>query len=299
MTITYGSEREARALISHLIEPEDKAMARAITDFGAVGALDFIREGGHAEGSENKLLQGRIAGRLGGMKPMREVLDRAREQGIEFIIPGDAEFPRSLTREVIGDSAPVGLWVKGRPLPLDDIDKPLAFVGARASSSYGEHVTTELVSAAVASGYTIVSGGAYGIEGAAHRAAMMAGGETVCFQAGGLDRPYPAGHQGMLERIGINGTLVSEVPPGSVPTKWRFLARNRLIAAASHGVVVVEAGGRSGSTETARRAAEFGVHVMAVPGPITSATSIGTNRLIAEGTAELITNIQDIKEVLQ
>jgi DNA processing protein len=145
----------------------------------------------------------------------------------------------------------------------------------------------------------IVSGAAYGIDGMAHRGALAAGGVTTAWLAGGVERAYPAGHRDLLERIvAAGGAVVSEVPCGSAPTKWRFLSRNRLIAAAADATVVVEAGWRSGSLNTASHAATLGRPLGAVPGPVTSAASAGCHRLLREFDGVCVTGSDDIRELL-
>ena len=146
-------------------------------------------------------------------------------------------------------------------------------------------------------GYTIVSGAAYGIDGMAHRAALASHGLTVAFLAGGLDRFYPSGHEDLLTRITESGAVVSEVPCGTMPTKWRFLQRNRLIAAASQATVVLEAGWRSGSLNTAGHASALGRPLGAVPGPVTSVTSAGCHRLIRDYDAVCVTNADEMAEL--
>jgi DNA processing protein len=143
----------------------------------------------------------------------------------------------------------------------------------------------------------VVSGGAYGIDGAAHRAALAVEGVTVAVLAGGLDIPYPAGHSGLLHRIGSNGLLVTEYPPGVRPARHRFLTRNRLVAAFAGAAVVVEAGLRSGAANTAAWARALGRIVGAVPGPVTSSASTGCHALLRAG-AEVITRAEDIVEMV-
>jgi DNA processing protein len=144
----------------------------------------------------------------------------------------------------------------------------------------------------------VISGAAYGIDGAAHRAALATGGHTIALLAGGVERPYPAGHASLIERVAHAGAVASEVPCGSMPTKWRFLARNRLIAAMADATVVVEAGWRSGSLNTAAHAADLGRPLGAVPGAITSATSAGCHRLLREYGATCVTSASDVRELL-
>ena len=131
-------------------------------------------------------------------------------------------------------------------------------VGARASTEYGNRVAADLAFGLGSAGLEIVSGGAYGIDAAAHRGALAAGAVTVAVSAGGLDRPYPTGNAALFEQIAAAGLLISESPPGCAPQRHRFLSRNRLIAAFSSGIVVVEAAGRSGATNTANHARRLG-----------------------------------------
>lgn len=173
----------------------------------------------------------------------------------------------------------------------------VSIVGARASSGYGEHVASELAGDLAATGAVIVSGGAYGIDGVAHRAALGVQGATIAFLAGGVDRLYPAGHQALLRQIADEGALVSEPPCGTAPTKWRFLARNRLIAALGQATVVVEAGWRSGSLNTAAHAATLGRPLGAVPGAVTSASSAGCHRLLREYDAQCVTSAREVREL--
>jgi DNA processing protein len=216
---------------------------------------------------------------------------------MRVLIPGDADWPASVNG--LGDHAPVALWAKGDAgLLAGPVWDRLTVTGARASTGYGEHVTAELVQSAVADSRTVLSGGAYGVDGAAHRAALASGGSTVAVLAGGLDRPYPAGHTELLARVGKEGLLLSELPPGAAPTKWRFLQRGRLLAALSGTVIIAEAGYQSGSLHTAARAIELGRPVGAIPGPLTSAASAGCHRLLREGLGSIITGYDDVRELL-
>lgn len=174
----------------------------------------------------------------------------------------------------------------------------MALVGARAATGYGEHVTMEASAGLVDRGFAIVSGAAYGIDGMAHRAALASRGRTIAFLAGGVDRFYPSGHDALLNRIVEHGVVASELPCGSAPTRWRFLQRNRLIAAASQATVVLEAGWRSGALNTAHHANDAGHPVGAVPGPVTSAASAGCHRLIRDGEAVLVTSVDDMAQLV-
>ena len=192
---------------------------------------------------------------------------------------------------------PLVLWAIG-PLRLDDVtERAAAIVGTRACTAYGEHVAADLSAGLAENDVAIVSGGAYGIDGAAHRAALAVDGMTVAVLAGGVDVFYPAGHSALLHRVGATGLLVSEYPPGVRPARHRFLTRNRLVAAMSGATVVVEAGIRSGAASTAAWARALGRVVCAVPGPVTSSASTGCHELLRAG-AELVTRADEVREVI-
>jgi DNA processing protein len=197
----------------------------------------------------------------------------------------------------LGLHAPIALWLRGNISTMLTLEQSISLVGARAATGYGEHVTMEASASLVDRGYTIVSGAAYGIDGMAHRAALASSGQTVAFLAGGVDRFYPSGHDALLARIVESGAVVSELPCGSQPTKWRFLQRNRLIAAASQATIVMEAGWRSGSLNTAGHAAALGRPLGAVPGPVTSMASAGCHRLIRDFDAVCVTNAAEMAEL--
>ncbi|MFZ1177334.1 MAG: DNA-processing protein DprA, partial [Mycobacterium sp.] len=190
---------------------------------------------------------------------------------------------------------PMVLWALG-PERLDEVaQRAAAVVGTRAATAYGEHVAADLAAGLAERDVAVVSGGAYGIDGAAHRAALACDGVTVAVLAGGLDIPYPAGHSALLHRIGQYGLLFTEYPPGVRPARHRFLTRNRLVAAVAGAAVVVEAGLRSGAANTAAWARALGRVVGAVPGPVTSSASAGCHALLRNG-AELVTRADDIVE---
>lgn len=215
----------------------------------------------------------------------------------KLVTPLDDFWPASLND--LGWGSPAALWVAGRAEALDHLKKSIAMVGSRTATGYGKSVTNELVSGLVSQGYCIVSGGAYGIDAIAHQAAISLGSPTIAVMAGGVDRLYPSGNQGLLGEIAERWAVISELPPGSSPTKWRFLQRNRLIAALSRATVVVEAGWRSGSINTANHATTINRRVGAVPGSLHSPTSAGCHRLIREQVAELVTSAQDVIDLAE
>jgi DNA processing protein len=223
-------------------------------------------------------------------------LQQAHRTGTALLLPGDPLWPAGV--DDLGQHAPLALWWRGRPDALDDLRHSIALVGARAATGYGEHVAMEAAAGLVDRGLAIVSGAAYGIDGMAHRSALASNGTTIAFLAGGVDRFYPSGHDALLGRIVEAGAVLSELPCGAAPTKWRFLQRNRLIAAASGATVVLEAGWRSGSLNTAGHAAALGRPLGAVPGPVTSPTSAGCHRLLRDYDAICVTNAAEMAELI-
>lgn len=311
-------DRFARITWSVIAEPGDAIALLARTWCGPAQALRLAREGSATDllsslggelprdasepgGGTNRLRAERALARwrsrLSAIDPTA-VIEDAQHRGIRIITPEDQEWPELL--EDLHETAPHCLWLHG-PGRLDDLvgGRSVALVGSRASTAYGEDAAGSLGADFAARGGTVVSGGAYGIDAAAHRGALAApDGATIAVLAGGLDRLYPRGNTQLLERIRKRHLLVSEAPPGTAPTRWRFLARNRLIAALSQAVVVVEASWRSGALSTARLADQLSRPVGAVPGPITSAASAGCHRLIRERGAVLITEPAEVLDLL-
>lgn len=295
-------DRFARGIWSALTEPGDGTGGALRDRWGAAEALAIavLTDGREAEAAEAgvdpvslKKARERWHPRVEGVG---ETFAAARRAGAVLLTPADPQWPAGF--DDLGPHAPVALWTLGAPERPLTPGSAVALVGARAATAYGEHVAMELAAELGATGTTIVSGAAYGVDGSAHRAALRVDGLTVALLAGGVDRPYPAGHSDLLDRIARTGVVASEVPCGSTPTKWRFLARNRLIAAAAQATVVVEAGWRSGSLNTAHHAASLGRPLGAVPGPITSAASAGCHRLLREADAQCITAADDVRELL-
>jgi DNA processing protein len=229
--------------------------------------------------------------RLSGADPDADLAVGAAADA-RFLIPGDDEWPRAL--DDLGGRAPFGIWLIGAFPP----DAPaVAMVGARACTGYGNQAAGQLSAELARTGTVVVSGAALGVDGAAHRGALAVGGLTVAVLACGIDRSYPASHTPLLQAIGQRGAVLAELPPGTSPTRFRFLARNRLIAALGLATVVVEAAGRSGSLVTARLAAELGRAVFAVPGPVTSRQSTGTNQLLCDGASPALNGQQILTEL--
>ncbi|HET7399280.1 MAG TPA: DNA-processing protein DprA [Intrasporangium sp.] len=279
-------ERRARAALSRLVEPCDATVAALLDRVGAVEAVERIRWA--AKGLE------RFAARVERLDVDQDLANGARI-GARVVIPGDDEWPARL------DDLPIPpwcLWVRG-PLELGaGLRRSVAVVGARICTPYGEHFAAELGAALAGRGWAVVSGAAFGIDAAAHRGCLAVDGTTVAVLAGGIDRVYPAAHGQLLQRILDRGACVSEVAPGSAPMKSRFLHRNRLIAALTAGTVVVEAGLRSGSLNTARHATALLRPVAAVPGPVTSMSSAGCHQHIRSGEAVLVTSAAEVIELV-
>ncbi|GAA3041063.1 DNA-processing protein DprA [Gordonia defluvii] len=225
-------------------------------------------------------------------------LDRAAQIGARLVTPDDEEWPgwqlwglRSAdTRERGGP--PLALWLRGPKNLAAEVATGIGVVGSRNSTSYGEYVTGQIVGGLVGAGWTVISGGAFGIDGTAHRACLGSGGATVAVMACGIDVDYPASHAQLFAAIARDGLIVSEYPPGTTAARHRFLTRNRLVAALSAAVLVVEAGRRSGAANTAAWAHKLGRPLGAVPGPVTSSMSVGCNRMIADDQAALIVDAQ-------
>lgn len=292
----HDPRRLAWAYLSKVVQGPCLPLTRLVEDVGPEEAARAVR--------------GRDLSEVLGEKTVaRSHIDTAEQDlglvsalGGRLVTPDDDEWPQwrllafdglSQTRD---EAAPFALWVLGSRSVVDLTDRAVSIVGTRASTGYGEHVTAEIAGDLAVDGWTIVSGAAYGIDGAAHRAALGVGGLTVAVLACGVDRAYPAGHARLLRQIAQNGAVISEYAPGTSPAKYRFLARNRLVACLSDGVVVVEAGWRSGARNTANWARKLGRPVMAVPGPVTSASSTGCNRMIRESEARLVASAGDVVE---
>ena len=306
-TSSQVDERVARAAWSGITEPGDRIAGELVERLGAPRALAAVFSGPSpselgarfgADAPTVKELEEALARwkpRLQGESVLRSLTQAAR-WGARLLIPGDAAWPTGV--DDLGPHAPIALWLRGTEEAIASTRRSIALVGARAATGYGEHVAMEASAGLVERGFTVVSGAAYGIDGMAHRAALAGSGTTVAFLAGGVDRFYPAGHDALLTRIAAVGAVVSELPCGAAPTRWRFLQRNRLIAAASSATVVVEAGMRSGSLNTANHAASLGRPIGAVPGPVTSAASAGCHRLLREAMATCVTNAREMAELL-
>ena len=296
------SERRARRALACVVEAGDVRLAALVGRAGAEEVWRLIRASADSGASDaGPESWGRRASRLD-----LDAVERAEARGrMRFLIPGDPDWPASLgvlaSSPAVHDlgGLPLGLWVRGSVPFADAVAKSVSVVGSRATSPYGDRVASGLAADLALAGITVVSGGAYGIDAAAHRGALAEGGPTVAFLASGVDSPYPKTNTSLLESVATSGVLVSEYPPGEHPTRPRFLARNRLIAAVSQGTVIVEAAARSGARNTASWAITCGRPLMAVPGPVGNATSYTPHELIREGQAVLVTSLDQVRELIE
>lgn len=292
------SERRARAWLSRAVEPGDAQMHDYVEGIGAVPAARTL-----GSGLAPEAVQALVGARCDEDRVAAD-LAAAASVGARIVIPGDQEWPAETLHAmtvatamgVQGMAPPLAMWARGGGDLPGLTDRAVAIVGARAATSYGIEQAAQLGFDLAERGWTVISGGAFGIDAAAHRGALSAGAPTVAVLAGGIDRSYPAAHAALFERIAKDGLLISEWPPGCAPYRHRFLIRNRLIAALSAGCVVVEASARSGARHTAGRARELGRPVMAVPGPVSSAMSIGTHALLRDTDARLVTGVEHVIE---
>jgi DNA processing protein len=295
-------DRMARAALGYLADPGDPVLGALLQHCTAAQVVAALIAGQHP-------LAGRLpdADALPGLHralarwsvrisrlppPGRLAKDLGKSR---LICPGDPEWPTQLA--ALGVAAPVGLWLRGQADLRFACLRSVSVVGSRSATGYGLHVATELAATLAERGCAVVSGGAHGIDAAAHRGAMAVGGVTVAVLASGLRYGYPHGHTTLFEAIADQGVLVSELPPDYRPTRPGFLIRNRIIAALSRGTVVVEAALRSGALATAARARDLCRPLMAVPGPVTSAQSAGCHEIVRNWGAVLVTSAADVMDL--
>jgi DNA processing protein len=288
-------ERTARLMLSEWSEAGDRALGARVRERGAHAVVEEILAGHSPLPASTG-----IAARVSAPMTYAEAVSRwaepawatAERIAARYVVTGDPEWPSQL--DDLHDAAPLGLWVAGaghlRLLAL----RSIAVVGARSATAYGESIARELGAYLAEAGWLSVSGGAFGIDAAAHRGSLVAGGTTACVLAGGVDVPYPRSHADLLARIREAGVLVSEAPLGGAAMRHRFLTRNRVIAALSRGTVLVEAAVRSGGRSTVREARELNRIVMAFPGPVTSPMSAGCHAVIRDEGVHLVTSPREI-----
>lgn len=292
-------DRLARVVLCQVFEPGDYRLPPLLRDLGTVGLAAALRDQ-----SINGVVEivSETGTRIADVHAER-TLETAARAGARFVVPADPEWPGCLAdlnrvdplQRKVGE--PLGLWVRG-PLTLDELETSVAIVGSRSATTYGAGVAADIAAEVARTGRAVISGGAYGIDQAAHRGALAGRGRTVVVLAGAVDRPYPASAVRLIDAAAETGAVISELPPGCVQTRTRFLARNRVIAALARGTVVVEAAVRSGALNTANWAQRLNRPVAGVPGPVRSAPSEGVHELIRSGGAMLVTCANDVLELL-
>ncbi len=288
-------EREARMGLCAIRSGGDVALTKLVREEGAREVWDYLckraPDGVHAR--KARAVDGARLQRLTGAC------------GARFLMPSDAEWPGRLNdlswSGKVGTfgGEPLGLWVLGEADLGQLCERSVSIVGARASTSYGEHVSAELAFDLAAHRHTVVSGGAYGIDSCAHRGALGGSGKTVAVMAGGLAEFYPPGNAALIAEVSRSGAVVSELPPDQAPSRAGFLIRNRIIAALSLATVIVEGAVRSGAQNTVSWALSLGRPVLATPGPVTSALSVTPHRLIRDGEAVLVSTADEIMDAVR
>jgi len=285
------NEARARLILFSIIQPADPFWSYEINQRGGLSVYHRIISGNYYLKQQEILkLQQQIMQRQ--VKDLELEISKA---GGVFITPEDNDWPISLADLA---TPPIGLVIAGDRSVLLKLDKSLSIVGSRQPTNYGLQLSYSLASQASLAQLVVVSGGAYGIDTASHQGALSVGGLSIAVLAGGINRLYPLENQKLFKDITKSGLLISEVMPNTESKPYRFLIRNRLIAALSRSTVVVEAKFISGSIRTARDAAEIFRPVFAIPGPVTSPLSEGCHRLIAERVADIATSLDEILEVI-
>ena len=278
---------EARAILFSCIEPGHFFWSAEISAHGPLKVLESILSASYpAEKTKAIATSIRLA-------DVGQILYEIERAGAQFLTPEHEHWPVGVNQLV---NPPIGLVVKGDSTCL--ITDSLAIVGSRKPTNYGANVASEFARGFSDLGWTIISGGAYGIDSYAHRATLQANGITIAVLATGIEVAYPKSNQKLFNEMSAHGALISELMPYECAMPSRFLVRNRLIASIAKATLVVEAAYKSGSLRTAHDAAELLRPVMAIPGPINSAMSQGCHRLISERAAELITSVADAVEFI-
>lgn len=294
MMATGFTNREALIALSAQCEPGDARVGRAIRQWGAREVVSALQEGRPGDVGCAEVGRRWQAERTAKLVDLE--LSRAGAADISFVASGDRGWPTQLGD--LGDRAPLILRCVG----VEDLrlvaSRSVAIVGARSCTRYGAAVADSIAADLAASGIAVVSGGAFGIDARAHLGALASDGLSVLVTAGGADQPTPRGNWRIFDRIRAAGCVVSEVPIGRTPGRRDFLVRNRLIASLARVTVVIEAGSRSGATRTVAEASDMCRPVGAVPGPVTSAMSVGCHRLLRSGSATLVRDAADVMELM-
>jgi DNA processing protein len=286
-----ASDVGAHLALLALFEGGNEYWSSEYKHYGAVGLLERISAGAY---KDYKRSGHTLSGSLAAIN-MQMLEEQVAAAGAFLLTRGDIDWPHRLDDL---KAPPIALIGRGIRSTLENLDLSLSIVGTRNPTEYGVRTAGDFAAGAVDRGWSVISGGAYGIDSAAHRGALIAEGQTIAILGGGVSSVFPSGNDRLFREIVENGLLLSEVLPNVHAIPARFLTRNRLIAAISRATIVVEAAFRSGSLRTARDAAEIFRPVLAVPGPITSPTSDGCHRLIGERSAEIVTSVADFMELV-
>ena len=278
---------EARAILFSCIEPGHFFWSAEISAHGPLKVLESILSASYPAEKTKAIITSIRSAEVG------QILFEIEKAGAQFLTPEHEHWPIGVNQLV---NPPIGLIVKGDSTCL--ITDSLAIVGSRKPTNYGAHVASDFARAFSDLGWTIISGGAYGIDSYAHRTTLQANGRSIAVLATGIEVAYPKSNQKLFDEMRVNGALISELMPYESAMPSRFLVRNRLIASIAKATLVVEAAFQSGSLRTAHDAAELLRPVMAIPGPINSSMSQGCHRLISERVAELITSVADAVEFI-
>jgi DNA processing protein len=305
MTNLPNDARLALMLLSSMVEPGDADLDDLVEEVGPIEAVKRVWEGDVTE-RLRRLTSAMVACTFDPADRAAQIAAATKACDARVLVPGDPDWPEQLRDLLLVCDAdephvrpPRCLWVRGGHDLAALCASSVAIVGSRAATEYGQHLADDLAADLAEAGWTVVSGGAFGIDRAAHLGAIARGGATVSVLASGVELPYPKANGPMFDLIVDRGLLVSEWPPGSSAMKHRFLTRNRVIAALSAGTVVIEAANRSGARNTARHAAELGRVLMFTPGPVTSSLSAGAHRLAREPwEARLVTRAEEVIEDL-
>jgi DNA processing protein len=300
VTRPVGDDRIACAALTYLAEPADQLLGELLRVLPPADVLASIRSGVIPADVTDELtrhaaaaLQPKLARWCSRIPAIpADAPARHAAEGIQLLCLGDPGWPSPL--DDLGAARPYALWIRGTVDLQSCGERSIAVIGARAATAYGAHVGSEIAAALGEDRWTVVSGGAYGIDACAHRAAIAAGGRTIAIMACGPDIAYPRQHSDLFDTIAAYGAVISEWPPGTLPARDRFLSRNRIIAALAAGTVVIEVGMRSGTLNAAQHAEDLGRPLMAVPGPVTSAASAGCHALIREQRAICVTSAADV-----
>ncbi|MFI5907253.1 DNA-processing protein DprA [Dactylosporangium sp. NPDC051541] len=312
--MSTGEERAARMALGVLVEPGSRELGELVRARGPLEALDRVVHADRISSALAGAVHARVkaAGVEGSLEVGAQLAERMAEQaerhGARIITAADDEWPvvldhlvrASRTGNVLrrDTDPPLCVWLRGPLRFAETLERSVSVVGARAITGYGGYVASEFGYGLAEEGWTVVSGAALGVDVTAHRGALASGGPTVAVMACGIDKQYPAANAAVIEQIGAEGLLVTEWPPGTEPHKTRFLTRNRVIAAATKGTVVVEAGSRSGARSTLAYARLLGRSAMAVPGPINSAMSVGCHMELRQENTVLVTRVDEIIEAI-